>query len=300
VLGLILFKCKESKLKKSKLFFNGLVLAGLMVGMTGCLSPSPVAAGEEAVLTYKPWFFGHGGVDMTPIETGLTWTLWTTSVTRFSIKPQMIDIKFDDLITSDNNPVDFHAHVLIQHIKGSTPILLKNFGGVVHTPAAPGGIRYVWWENNVKEPFRAMVRHFTKSHSMFEMTTNPEITDKMEQLLLKEVRRLVSSKGIPVDIIKVTIGKVTPPQKVIESTIMTAVQKQRRITQEERVKAEQARAKAETASAEADLAYAKTFGMTPDQYLRNKKLENDRTAIKKADKVDVIIGNVTPVKTVGE
>lgn len=51
-----------------------------------CHSVSP-NADEEAVLIYKPWFFGHGGVDMTPVESGLTWCFWSTHSETFKIVP---------------------------------------------------------------------------------------------------------------------------------------------------------------------------------------------------------------------
>jgi hypothetical protein len=38
------------------------------VVMTSCHGVRP-EAGEESVLIYKPWFFGHGGVDMDPVQT---------------------------------------------------------------------------------------------------------------------------------------------------------------------------------------------------------------------------------------
>ena len=43
----------------------------LMLCLTSCHSVSP-DADEEAVLIYKPWFFGHGGVDNNAVESGLT------------------------------------------------------------------------------------------------------------------------------------------------------------------------------------------------------------------------------------
>lgn len=39
----------------------------LVTAMTMSCSFSKVDADEEAVLTLKPWFFGHGGVCDTPI-----------------------------------------------------------------------------------------------------------------------------------------------------------------------------------------------------------------------------------------
>ena len=61
-----------------KKMFAILLLAGLSLMNTACISPSGVNAGEEGVITYKPWIFGHGGVDPEPIATGLVWTVWST------------------------------------------------------------------------------------------------------------------------------------------------------------------------------------------------------------------------------
>ena len=58
-----------------------------------CVSPD---ADEESVLIYKPWFFGHGGIDEDPVQTGLTWCWWSTHSETFKIsqfvmmKPLMI------------------------------------------------------------------------------------------------------------------------------------------------------------------------------------------------------------------
>ena len=270
-----------------KKFLKMSVLAAVaMVTMTGCISPSSVDAGEEAVLIYKPWVFGHGGVDEDSVSTGLTWTLWSTSVKRVDIKPFNIDEKFDDLITSDNNPVDFSIHMTFKHQEHKTPILVKNFGSD-------------WYANNVKEPLRAATRAYTKSHKMFEMTTNKAVTKDLQDIVRQQVGDLLKQKGIPTELILITVGRVVPPQAVVTATINTAVQKQNVKTQNERVKAEQARTAAEQASAEADSAYMKKMDMTPQEYLQMKELENQRVAIDAAKdgnvKLNLIMGNAQPM-----
>lgn len=269
----------------------GILGIAAMFTLTGCVSPSSVDAGEEAVLIYKPWIFGHGGVDPKPVETGLVWTLWSTSVRRVNIKPFNIDEKFDDLITSDNNPVDFNVHMTFQHQKGKTPILVEKFGKD-------------WYKNNVREPLRNVTRTYTKNHKMFEMTTNKDVTLELQAIMKKTITDLMREKGIPTDLILVTVGKVMPPRAVVEATIATAVQKQNVKTQNERVKAEQARTAAEQASAEADRAYMKEMGMSPQEYLEMKRLENQRVAIDSAKegkiKLNMIMGNATPMFNVSK
>jgi len=254
-----------------------------MFMFTGCLSPSSVDAGEEAVLIYKPWIFGHGGVDETPVKTGLTWTVWSTSVERVTLLPFNIDEVFDDLVTQDNNPVDFKLHLTFKHEEGKTPILVEKFG------------KHKWYKNKVREPLRNSVRSFTKNHKMFDMTTNGRTTDALQEIVSEEVRKFLKAEGIPTQLVKVTVGKVMPPQAVIDATIQTGVQKQNVKTQNERVKAEKARKNAETASAEADKAYMRAIGMNPDQYLAMKQLDNQKLAIESGSQVSIIMGNAQPM-----
>lgn len=255
------------------------VLATLVAfTFTGCFSPSSVDAGEEGVMIKKPWVFGHGGVDKNPIKTGLVWTAWSTQVVRVDIKPFNITEPFDDLITIDNNPVDFTIHMTFKHIEGKTPELVENFG-------VKG-----WYTNKVQEPLRNSVREFTKTRTMFEMTTDPKVVSELEHRVAQEIREFLKNEKIPTELVLATIGKVMPPQAVVDATIQTGVQKQNVLTQVERVKAEQARELAEKASAMADKAYMSAINMNGDQYLRMKELDNQRRAIERGNPVSIIMG----------
>ena len=130
---------------------------------------------------------------------------------------------------------------------------------------------------------------------MFDMTTSAETTTMLENKVQLEVREFLKVEGIPTELVKATIGKVMPPQAVIDSTIQTAVQKQNVKTQRERVLAEESREKAETASANADKAYMKALGLNPEQYLQMKQLDNQKLAIEKGSNVSIIMGNAQPM-----
>lgn len=263
-----------------------LMAVAMMFSLNGCFSPSSIDEGTEGVLIKKPYFFGHGGVDPDAVKTGLVWTAFSTSVKRIDIKPFNIDEKFDDLVTLDNNPVDFVIHLTFKHIEGKTPILMEKFGTG-------------WYHNKVKEPLRNSTRTFTKSHKMFEMTTDAATTDKLEKMVTTEIRAFLKKERIPTELLLATVGKVMPPKAVIEATIATGVQKQNVKTQNERVKAEESRKAAEQASAEADRAYMIEMNMTPQEYLEMKRLENQRVAIDGATngniKLNMIMGNATPM-----
>ena len=55
-----------------KLFSIFVIAFVCILSMTSCHFVSP-SAEEEAVLIDHPIFFGHGGVNAKPVETGLTW-----------------------------------------------------------------------------------------------------------------------------------------------------------------------------------------------------------------------------------
>ena len=82
------------------------VLSAVVATACSSVVPDP---GVEAVLTRKPILFGHGGVDPTPIKTGRSFVAWTTDATYVNMQPQRVDMQFDDLMTSNGVPIDFHA-----------------------------------------------------------------------------------------------------------------------------------------------------------------------------------------------
>ena len=87
-----------------------LLLVGLAVG---CRTVQP-GAGHEAVLVRKPLLFGSGGVDPTPVKTGLKYVAFTTTGIDVNMQPLRIDVEFSDLMTTDGVPIDFHAVLTLQ------------------------------------------------------------------------------------------------------------------------------------------------------------------------------------------
>ena len=141
----------------------------LSIALLSCHGVRP-NAGEEAVLIYKPWFFGHGGVDQTPVQTGLTWCWWTTDAVTYIITPYKWQVNMDDLFSNDNTPLDFHTAVVTQIKKGKTPILLENYGNN-------------WFDNNVFNFFCNRVRDHVSQHSPFDLMSNREVLNKIDSLL---------------------------------------------------------------------------------------------------------------------
>jgi regulator of protease activity HflC (stomatin/prohibitin superfamily) len=259
----------------------------ICVVTTGC-SYTSVDAGEEAVLIYKPYFFGHGGVDPTPVKTGATWTAWSTSVERYNVKPLKKQESFIDLTASDNVAIDFDVYLTLKVQDGKSPILHELSGRD-------------WYSNKIKDTFRAFVRNEARTKTSIQLRTDEKTITETQDTIKDLISVYISDIGLPVSVTKVNIGKVVPPAEVLAEAAQTAAQKQRKQTQEQRKLAEDARAAAETASALADKAYSSEFKMTTDQFLRNKELDIMAKAAEKGQ-VSLIMNasNAQPMIRVGK
>jgi len=253
----------------------------LVVGlMTSCTSIIP-DGDEVAVLVKKPWFFGHGGVSDTIVDSGLSWGAFSTWPVYLKKVPFQNTEKFTDLITLDNQPVDFDAYLELQIIKERAPELIGKFGEQ-------------FYEQRIQKVFRSQIREFAKGQKMFALTTGTETMAQMQNVVTEKMDEYLKSINIPISVTRVSFSKVLPPNEVLSETIKTAAQIQRRKTERERELTEKSREAAERAKAKSDLAYRNTFGMTASQYLQMISLENERLAIEGDSPVTIIKGQAVP------
>jgi len=253
------------------------------ITMTSCYRVQP-NGGQESVLIMKPYIFGHGGVDEEPISAGASWCVWTTDHIEFNITPQTITEEFDNMIPSDNTPVSFSAYLKLQIKKNETPNLYKNFGES-------------WYANNIQATFRTLVREKACVHKMFDLASKREISAKLEVDILTLMQEYAKKINLPVEIMQVSIGAITPPNEVLTETKNTAAQNQSILTQASRKNAEDARKDAEISKANADKAYQNQMGMTVAEYLHLRQLEIEKEKIeliKDNPKVSIIFGNAQP------
>lgn len=256
----------------------------MLTCLTSCYRVSP-DAGVESVLVSKPMFFGHGGVDPVPVNTGSTWVAMTTDHTEFVITPITITEDFKNMIPSDNTPVSFSAYLKVQAIQGQTPRLYSKFSEK-------------WYEHSLQATFRTLVRDRASQFKMLELASKREISAKLEKDIFAEISAYAKKLNIPVDILQVSIGAITPPQEVLTETKNTAAQNQSILTQASRANAETARKQAEINKADADKAYRTEMGMTTAEYLqlRHLEIEKEKVELIKDNKnISIIFGNASPV-----
>ena len=219
---------------------------------TGCRMYSP-DAGHEIVLVKKPLIFGHGGVDSEPVKTGLTVAAITTQGVDVYMQPLKYETQLDDTMTQDGVPISFHA-IMVLKVTDSVN-LIKNFG--------PD-----WYRNNLEEPFKTMVRQAVRKHGMNETAISTVALDAIDAEIRDGLTAFITSKGLPVTLVTMTVGRANPPDAIKNQRIETAAQEQRSNTEKQRKLAEDQRRAAETSRAEADNAYREAMHLSPEQFIQ--------------------------------
>lgn len=236
-----------------------------------------VNSDSEGVLTEQPAFFGHGGIDVSPVESGSEIVAASTKIDYVKIVPVTYGEDLENILSLDHTAIDVQAYLQLKVEKGNGPKLLKGFG-------------IDWYTNNIKQVFRTQIRDRAVEHNMFDLAANRVVLTDISNEIQKNIEAYVTKIGMPVTIIGVSIGSATPPEEVLKETRVTAAQNQSILTQAARAKAETARKAAESAKAEADMAYKNLLGMSNQEYLVYRSIEVQREKIELVrDKPNVTI-----------
>ena len=263
-----------------------LVMA-LVVLAAACRTVTP-DAGFEAVLVRKPLIFGSGGVDDTPVHTGLKYVAFTTTGVMVNMQPRRIDVEFTDLMTSDGVPIDFHA-VLTLQVTDSVK-LVRDFGADIGDSNTPG-----FWTRNLEQPFRTAVRDAVKAHGMNEMAIQATAAAQVDKVVTDHLLTIVKETGVPVRILDVSLGRANPPDAILHQRVETAAQEQRINTERQKKLAEDQRKLAEESRAAADQAYNQKMGLNTEQYVALQAIQMQRDVCAKGTCTFIYGANATPM-----
>ena len=248
-----------------KKIFSIFVLSLVMVlGFTSCTSVTP-DAGQEAVLVHKPWFFGTGGVDMTPVETGLEYTWLSTDYVIVGMLPTKYDEQLDDVTSNDNTLLDFNTQIQLQVQDNKSPILIKNYGEN-------------WYANVIQEVYRNTVRNYISKFGPFDLMSNREVLDSINIAVKKDVENHIAnlsakSGELPITVVNVLVGRAIPNDMQKEEMNRTAAATQAKRTEESRRDMLIAKEAAERQRAIADKAYQDELGLNTDQFIQLRAWE---------------------------
>ena len=237
---------------------------GLSLMFASCTTVAP-EAGEEGVKVHKPWIFGTGGVDMTPVETGLEYTWLSTDYVIVNMLPQAYDEDLDDATSNDNTLLDFNTQIQLQVRDNMSPVLIKNYG-------------INWYNSVIKEVYRNTVRGYISKYGPFDLMSNREVLDSINLLVKSDMQNyitLLSSKQgeLPIDVVNVVVGRAIPNDRQKAEMDATAAATQAKRTEESRRDMLVAREAAERQRAIADKAYQDELGLTTDQFIQLRAWE---------------------------
>lgn len=236
----------------------------LVLGFTSCTSVTP-DAGQEAVKVHKPWFFGTGGVDMTPVETGLEYTWLSTDYVIVGMLPTKYDEKLDDVTSNDNTLLDFNTQIQLQVQDNKSPILIKNYGEN-------------WYTNVIQEVYRNTVRNYISKFGPFDLMSNREVLDSINVAVKKDMENHIAtltkkSGELPITVVNVLVGRAIPNDMQKTEMNRTAAATQAKRTEESRKEMLEAKEAAERQRAIADKAYQDELGLTTDQFIQLRAWE---------------------------
>src|SRR5215831_7257802 len=251
------------------------VLASAVL-MLGCHSIT-TEPGKESVIIDNPWFFGHGGVRDETQKPGLSWYWSTTTSITVPLTPIKYDEPLDHLSTADNNFINYASYIVLQW--KDTAELVKKFG------------YEKWYEHNIKEQYRTIVRDVTKKYQMTQIMTDPATLQSIESEIAEQFRKHVESTGLHVNLINVNMGKALPDAPVIAEMNNTAAQQQRRKTEEQRKLAEDARLQAERSRANADNAYREQMKLDAAQFVQLESIKRYSDACKESKNCVIVQGS---------
>jgi SPFH domain / Band 7 family len=272
--------------------FAPVALAVAMVGLGGCTVAAP-NAGHQAVWMEKPFFFGHGGVDQTPVTAGREYGAITSEAIDVDMLPQRVDMEFDDMMTSSGVPVSFHV---VATFKVTDPVRLVSGFGADRDDKGGWG----FWTRNLDQPMQNAVRDAVKKRDMQEMAISQTAADAVGQEVNAASVHIVQQLGIPIAFTAINVGRVNPPDAIKNQRIETAAQEQRAITEQQTKLAEDQRKAAEQSRAAADNAYREAMQLSPDQFLQLERIKMQRDVCAHGTNCTFFIGGgASPVIDVG-
>lgn len=252
------------------------ILAALFSGCTQVTT----APGSETVIVDNPWFFGHGGVRAETQKPGLSWYWWSTRGVSVALTPIRYNEPLEHLATNDNNFINYASYIVLQWKDPAE--LVKKFG------------YENWYEYNLQEQYRTIVRDVTKKYQMTAIMTDPATLASIEAEIADKFRKHIATTGLHVALINVNMGKALPDPSVITEMNNTAVQQQRVKTEGQRKLSEDSRLQAEQSRANADNAYREHMRLDAAQFVQLEAIKRYSDACKEG-KNCVIVQGSTPV-----
>lgn len=169
-----------------------------LLGLGACTNPE-VPAGHEGYIYYKPLIFSKMEYRESlrgPASTGVSWRLYAINI---DMRARSFNEHFE-LLTKDNLKVSFEVNTRIQPKDGQVKAIVEEWGAE-H-----------WYEWNVKEPLRTIVRETVTEYKATEIQLDtPDVKARIEAKISEKYA------GSPFSILSVDIGDIQFPELVADA-----------------------------------------------------------------------------------
>lgn len=263
--------------KMNFITISGAILGVLILLYIFCFKSVATDPGYESVIVDKPLIFGTGGVRDEVQKPGRKWYWTTTELTGYSTFPIRYNEPLEHLATSDNNFINYQSFIVLQWY--DFPQMVRDFG------------YDKWYENNLQEQYRTIVRDVTKKYQMTEIMTGQTTLELIEGQIAMKFREHIATTGLHVRLLNVNMGKALPNPSVIAEMDNTAIQQQSVKTQNQRKLSEDARKEAETSRAAADNAYRNDMNLDPNQFIQLEAIKRYSDACRETKGCVIVQGN---------
>jgi hypothetical protein len=175
------------------------VVAFVGVARVGCVNLH-TPAGHEGYVRSNP-FVGAGdfvGTQAGPTSTG--W-VWRQRLVNIDMRPRTYTEQMQ-ILTRDRLELSFRAHARIRLREGHIKAVVEEFGGED------------WYNNNVREQFRAAVRERVQALEPFEV--KEQYLEIADGVLEEMISRYAET---PLEFLSVDIGDIQYPEVVVQSVI---------------------------------------------------------------------------------
>jgi len=208
---------------------------------------------EEVVFDKHP-FFGTGGVDLVPLQSGACFKKATTNAYKFVMMPSQFEENIPNLYSNDNSFVDINVFLRLKPVRGKTPVLLRDFG-------------LDWYKQSLQEFVRRCIRDELSGYSMEQLVSERSIYDSAMAVVKERTETYVKEINLPVEIISFVVSKVEPPEEIRSEMNALSLERARERAEIQRLRTEEARMVANRAQAKAEAALYQGLGFTPAQYI---------------------------------
>ena len=181
------------------------------------------------------------------------------------------------MATADNNFINYNSYIVLQWKDPAE--LVKQFG------------YEKWYEHNLKEQYRTIVRDVTKKYQMTNIMIDQKTLADIEKEIAEQFRRHIETTKLHVSLINVNMGKALPDEAVITEMNATAVQQQRVKTEGQRKLAEDSRLAAEQSRAQADNAYREQMKLDAAQFVQLESIKRYSEACREGKSCVIVQGN---------